>query len=376
MKTKILTRNELTSKVCVVVGTRPSIMKMGPIIKELQRRRIDFFVVHAGQHYSYNMDKKFFEELELPEPRYRIDCVRHCRLHGEQTAEMIKGIEKILIREKPRVVLVCADANFNLAGALVARKLGLKLGHVEAGLRSGDWQMPEEHNRVIIDHISDYLFVPTDEARKNAIKDNVKGDVILTGNTIVDAIEENIKIAVKKSNILQDLGLEKGGYFLVTVHREENVDLKEKLSEILNTLNEIGEKFNRKIIFPMHPRTSKMIKNFGFDERIGNIKNLDVLSPVGYMDFLVLLSGAYMTITDSGGIQEESCILKIPCVTLRDNTERPETVLVNSNIIAGVKSDEVVAAIEKNSEIKRDWRNPFGDGKASKKIVDRVVVDL
>lgn len=375
MKTKVIPKDELTNKICVVVGTRPSIVKMSPIIKELGRRNMSYFVIHAGQHYSYNMDKKFFKDLELPEPDYRIDCIKECKLHGEQTAEMLKGIEKVLIQEKPKVVLVCADANFNLAGALAARKLDLKLGHVEAGLRSNDWSMPEEHNRIMIDHISDYLFVPTEEARENAIKDNVKGEIILTGNTIVDAVSDHIKLAKKRKNILNKLKIKEKEYFLVTIHREENVDREENLQKAVEVLKKVSNFYNMKIVFPIHPRTLKMLKIFNLWKETKNIDNLEIIEPVGYLDFLFLLSKAYIVITDSGGVQEEACILKIPCITLRENTERPETIEIGANILAGMKPNKIIQAIEKMTCVERNWKNPLGNGNTAKRIIDIIIED-
>ena len=175
MKLKTLRKEELEDKICIVIGTRPSLIKQSPVIRELQKQSIPFFIIHSGQHYSYEMDRIFFNDLELPKPDYYLATPKECTLHGEQTAEMLKGIEQILLHERPKVVLVGGDANTNLAGALAARKLQIEVGHIEAGLRSNDWRMPEEHNRVMIDHISEYLFAPTEKAKENLIKDNVKG---------------------------------------------------------------------------------------------------------------------------------------------------------------------------------------------------------
>ena len=202
---KILRRDELEDLICVVVGTRPGIIKFSPIIKELIERKKNFFIIHTGQHYSYNMDRLFFEELELPKPKYYIPDVYKEKYHGAQTAKMLKGCEEIMIKEKPKITLVGGDANTNLAGALAARKLQIYVGHVEAGLRSFDWRMPEEHNRVIIDHISDFLFAPTEKAKENLIKDSVRGKIFVTGNPIVDAVKQNIIIALKKKKIITGL---------------------------------------------------------------------------------------------------------------------------------------------------------------------------
>ncbi|KXA91409.1 UDP-N-acetylglucosamine 2-epimerase [candidate division MSBL1 archaeon SCGC-AAA259A05] len=369
-KLKVLKEGDLEDKISVLVGTRPSIVKMGPIIKELEKKDINSFVIHAGQHYSYNMDREFFEDLDLKEPEYLVESTKECEYHGEQTAEMLKGIEKVLLNEKPKVILVCGDANFNLAGALAGRKLRIKVGHVEAGLRSNDWRMPEEHNRVMIDHISDYLFAPTEEAKENALKDNVKGEVFVTGNTIVDAVNQNLKIAEEKSQILEKLGLTEESYFVITAHREENVDSKRNLSKLIETIEKIGENHqSSKIVYPVHPRTRKRLKEFELADRAESIDKLNLMEPLGYLDFLKLLKNARLVLTDSGGIQEESCIMQVPCVTLRENTERPETVEVGSNIVAGLEPSEVLKATEEMLSRERNWKNPFGEGTAAENIV-------
>jgi UDP-N-acetylglucosamine 2-epimerase (non-hydrolysing) len=289
---------------------------------------------------------------------------------------MLEGIEQVLLEERPENVLVCADANFNLAGALAARKLRLNLGHVEAGLRSDDWRMPEEHNRVMIDHISDWLFVPTLEGYENAARDNVKGDIFLTGNTIVDAVQRNIEIAREKSDILEELGVDTGKYVVLTAHREENVDDPAVLEQVLEIIERISSEFNQPVIYPIHPRTEKRLKQFGLKAEIGEIDGLHLVDPLGYLDFLTLLSGADFVLTDSGGIQEETCILQVPCVTLRENTERPETVEIGANMIAGTDPEDVLIAAQQMSDRSREWSNPFGDGDAAKEIVDRVLSDV
>lgn len=377
MRLKVFQHEELRRCIAVVVGTRPGIIKFSPIIRELEKRGTEYFIIHTGQHYSYNMDRQFFEDLELPDPKYTNDNVRKWTTHGTQTAEMIKGVEAALIMERPKVVIVGGDANTNLAGALAARKLGLTLAHLEAGLRSNDWRMPEEHNRVMIDHISDILFPPTEMARQNLIKDNVKGRIIVTGNTIVDAVYQNLEIACGKSKVLEHLGLINGDYFLLTIHREENVDSEKNLTNILWAVDQIGRQYGAKILFPAHPRTMKRLKFFQLEQICYEIKNLTIIEPVGYMDFLVLLSNARIVLTDSGGVQEESCILKIPCITLRDNTERPETVDVGANVVATTVPETVLDAIELSIQKKNlSWTNPFGDGKAAERIVNELLTEV
>lgn len=368
---KVLREQELSDKVGLFVGTRPGIIKFSPLMRELQSRNRDFFIIHTGQHYSYDMDKIFFDELELPEPKYKFLNVSKSKLHGGQTARMLESSEKALLKERPKIVLVCGDANTNLAGALAARKLHIKVGHVESGLRSDDWRMPEEHNRIMIDHISELLFAPTEETRENLIKDNVKGKIFVTGNTIVDAVRQNLEIAERKSGILNTLGLEKKEYLLLTLHREESVDYKENLERILEGVKQVADRFKYRIIFPAHPRTTKVLKHFKLDSFVSKIQNLDVINPLGYLDFLILLGNCKLVLTDSGGIQEESCILNVPCVTLRRSTERPETEDVGANFIAGVEPGNIVKGVETMLGMPTDWKNPFGNN-PSQQIIDIV----
>lgn len=363
----------VAEKTCVVVGTRPGIIKMSPVINELDNRDIESFVIHAGQHYSHSLDSQIFNDLRLNEPDYHLEEVKEKTHHGEQTAAMLTGIERALLEERPENVLVCGDANFNLAGALAARKLRLTLGHVEAGLRSNDWRMPEEHNRVMIDHISDYLFAPTDRARKNAVEDNVKGEVMVTGNTVVDALQRNLDIAHSESSVCEDLGVIPGEYIVFTAHREENVDNKSTLTDLVEVLERVTRQIDLPVVYPIHPRTEDRLTGFGLEERINAIDNLSLVKPLGYLDFIKLLAESAVAMTDSGGIQEEACIMGVPCVTLRENTERPETVEVGANVVAGTDPDTVIDSATTMLSSDGDWANPFGDGTAAEQIVDAVL---
>jgi UDP-N-acetylglucosamine 2-epimerase (non-hydrolysing) len=351
-------------KFCIVVGTRPEIIKMSPIIRLCQKNQLNYFILHSGQHYSYDMDKVFFENLELPDANYNLDVGSGS--HGVQTAEILHKTEEILLKEKPDIILVEGDTNTVFASALAASKLGMKVGHVEAGLRSYDRTMPEEINRVLTDHISDLLFCPTEKAKKTAFKEGIKENKIyVTGNTIVDAVEQNKEIAFKKSIILEKLSLKKQNYFLVTAHRQENVDKKEKLINIIKALDKINKKYSLPVIYPIHPRTKNKLKLF-------NIKipeNISFVSPLNFLDFLQLEANAKLILTDSGGVQEESCILKNPCVTLRENTERPETLTVGSNMLAGTNPDKILNTVKIMLDRKRDWKNPFGSGNAAEQIM-------
>ncbi len=363
MKLKILDKKELSSKIAVLVGTRPGIIKFSPIIRALNEANLDTIIIHASQHYSHELDGIFFKELELPKPSFRVLEMKKTYYHGEQTARMLNGIEKVLLKEKPKVVIVGGDANTNLAGALATRKLGINLIHLEAGLRSNDWRMPEEHNRVMIDHISDILLAPTKKAENNLKSEGVKGKIFLVGNVISDVVNQNKLLAKKKSNILKKLQLKNKNYILVTLHREENVDKKKILENLCASLNNLTKEISMPIVFPIHPRTKNRIKLFKIQIMEKNIK---LIQPLGYFDFLNLLENCAVVLTDSGGIQEEACILKIPCLTLRDNTERPETVSIGANTIVGHKQEKILKETKKVLKKKKNWKDPYGTKVAEK----------
>jgi UDP-N-acetylglucosamine 2-epimerase (non-hydrolysing) len=351
-------------RVAIVLGTRPEIIKTAPVIKELQKKKSDFFILHTGQHYSYLLDKVFFEKLELPQPKHNLETGSGS--HAEETGNMLIGIERMLKSEKPDAVLVEGDTNSVLAGALAAAKLGIKVGHIEAGLRSYDRRMPEEINRVLTDHIADYLFAPTVQAAQILLGEGIEGaKIFVTGNTIVDAVYQNLEIARSRVGVLKDLNLKPQGYFLVTLHRQENVDNRERFASILEGLERVSAAFALPVFYPVHPRSKKMIEAFKLKPR-----HIVMAEPVDFLDFLLLESNARLILTDSGGVQEEACILRIPCVTLRDNTERPETVEVGANLLAGAESDKIVECAKTMLKRKNDWFNPFGDGTAARRIVE------
>ncbi|ABN58318.1 MULTISPECIES: non-hydrolyzing UDP-N-acetylglucosamine 2-epimerase [Methanoculleus] len=349
--------------IAVVLGTRPEIVKMSPIIRECEARNLDYFILHSGQHYSYEMDWAFFEDLELPEPKYNLDVGSGTQ--AEQTGKILTGIEKVLMQEKPDIVLVQGDTNTVMAGALAAAKLHIRVGHVEAGLRSFDRTMPEEINRVVADHISDYLFVPTENARRYLLNEGIEENKICrTGNTIVDAVFQNREISKKRANILDTLGLEPREYFLVTSHRQENVDNPENLRNIITGLEAVHREYSLPVIFPMHPRTRKMVEQFGM-----SLDGVSVMNPIGFLEFLQIESNARLVMTDSGGVQEETCILGVPCVTLRENTERPETIEVGANVLAGTGAGKILTSVGQMLSRTGTWENPFGDGMAGRMIV-------
>ena len=340
---------------------------MAPVTRELERQELDFFILHTGQHYSHNLDSVFFQELELPQPKYNLEV--GSGTHAEETGKMLIGIEKILLEEKSDVVLAEGDTNSVLAGALAAAKLHIKVGHVEAGLRSYDRNMPEELNRILTDHLSDYLFAPTEKAKNILLGEGIsEGRIFVTGNTIVDAVYQNLVLAQKKSQILDKLELKEREYFLVTAHRQENVDIKDRLKSILEGLRLVWHKFRLPLIYPIHPRAKRRIEEFG----LGVPSGLKLIEPMGFVNFLALEANAALILTDSGGVQEESCILKVPCVTLRDNTERPETLEVGSNILAGANPSAILNSVEKMLSTERSWQNPFGNGQAGVRIVEAI----
>lgn len=356
-------------KIAVVLGTRPEIIKMSPVIRELEKRQVTYFILHTGQHYSYNLDRVFFEQLKLPQAKYNLEVGSGS--HAQQTAKILIGAENVLRDESPDIILVEGDTNSVLAGALAATKLHVKVGHVEAGLRSYDRNMPEEINRILTDHCSDYLFAPTPKARQILLGEGIpKEKIFVTGNTIVDAVCQNLEIAKEQGNTLSGLNLAPKKYFLVTLHRQENVDKQARFASILEGLDKVAAEFHLPTVYPIHPHSRKRMNEFGLSP-----KNVTLIEPVSFLDFLQLESNARLILTDSGGVQEEACILGIPCVTLRDNTERPETLEVGSNILAGALPDKIFRSTGLMLNKENKWSNPFGDGTTGERIVKIIMED-
>jgi UDP-N-acetylglucosamine 2-epimerase (non-hydrolysing) len=362
-------------KIAFIIGTRPEIIKMSPIIDVVEKMEIDYFLIHTGQHYDHEMSQQFFLDLELKTPHFNIGVGSGS--HGKQTAIMLEGIEDILKSEKPDIVLVEGDTNAVLAGALSAVKLHVPVGHIEAGLRSYDKTMPEEINRLTADICTNMFFVPTEDAAINLLYEGQNPhNIFITGNTVVDACIRNLKIARKKSTILSQMDLE-GDILTLTLHRAENVDDLERLKNIVDAVLELK---SLTIIFPVHPRTVKTLKNFGLYSRLEEAPHIQMTRPIGYLDFLILLSNSKLIMTDSGGIQEEAITLNVPCLTLRYNTERPETVKAGGNILVGADKERInqnLRGILKDSELyhrMEEAPNPYGDGKTSEKIV-RAILD-
>ena len=353
-------------KIGIVVGTRPEIIKMAPVIRECQNRGIPYFIIHSNQHYSEEMDSIFFKELELPNPHYNLGV--GSGLHSNQTGNILIKMEPILVDEKPDVVLVQGDTNTVLAGALAASKLGIKVGHIEAGLRSYDRTMPEETNRIMTDHISDYLFAVGPNQQTILSKEGIAPEFIHTvGNTVSDSLFQHLEISANKSSILADLAVESGKYFLVTAHRASNVDVAASLMELLALFDKLHAKYSQTIVWPIHPRTQAKLKEFSLEVP----SYLKLLPPIGYLDFIQLQKHAQLILTDSGGIQEEACLLGVPCITLRENTERPESIEVGANVLVGRDADKALAAADKwLSADSFTWSNPFGDGHVAEHILD------
>jgi UDP-N-acetylglucosamine 2-epimerase (non-hydrolysing) len=343
--------------VAIVLGTRPEIIKMAPVAEALKKRRVKSRIVHTGQHYSYEMDRVFFDELDVPRPAAYLEV--GSGPHGAQTGLMLQRLEAEFQRAPPDLVLVQGDTNTVLAGALAAAKLSIPVGHVEAGLRCFDMSLVEEQNRVVADQLSDLHFAPTGVSRANLAREGIRGrGVSVTGNTIVDAVRAWWPVARTGPR------LEGGEYALATLHRQENVDDRARLRGMLRALDRVGGLLGVPVFLPLHPRTSAMMRKWKI--RAGG--GLFVMEPVGYLNFLNLLEGSRLVLTDSGGVQEEACILRVPCVTMRASTERPESVRVGANVVAGTSPDGIVRAAARMARRPRRWRNPFGDGRAGARI--------
>ena len=315
-------------KIHLIAAARPNFMKIAPLYHELMKRDgIDPVIVHTGQHYDLNMSDVFFKDFNLPEPHIHLGV--GSGTHAEQTGNVMMAYEKVLIKEKPDLVIVVGDVNSTIAATLAAVKLGIKTAHLEAGLRSFDRTMPEEINRMVTDSIADYLWTPSPDGDENLIKAGVSKDKItLVGNIMIDSLEM-LRSKIENLNISEKFGLNRGSYGLVTLHRPSNVDNPEILEKLCTALSDISSKIP--LIFPVHPRTSAQLKETGFETILKNADSIHLTEPLGYKDFMNLVMGSRLLITDSGGVQEETTYLGIPCLTLRSNTERPITVTQGTN---------------------------------------------
>jgi len=343
----------------VVAGARPNFMKIAPLIAAFAGdHAFDINLIHTGQHYDENMSESFFRDLRIPAPRHRLEVGSGS--HAQQTAEIMKRIEPILIDDKTKAIVVVGDVNSTVAGALVAAKLGIPVIHAEAGLRSFDRTMPEEINRLVVDAISDLLLVTEDSGRVNLLKEGKPPDhIVLVGNLMVDSLRHNLQEAMQ-SDILMRLAIGANPYGLITLHRPANVDNEAKLAEILSALSEIAR--DVPLFWPVHPRTRTKITGLGLPSAI------HLLDPLGYRDFLHMQAKASVILTDSGGIQEESTVLGTPCLTLRDNTERPITIEAGTNRLAGTSKQSILQAWNDTKAFpKHGAIPPFWDGQAGQR---------
>jgi UDP-N-acetylglucosamine 2-epimerase (non-hydrolysing) len=363
-------------KVINVVGARPNFMKVAPIVEAMKRRSEEFrpLVVHTGQHYDAQMSDAFFRDLRLPEPDVYLGVGSGS--HGAQTAGVMQSFEPVVAAERPDWVLVVGDVNSTLACAIVCAKLGIRVAHVEAGLRSFDRAMPEEINRLLTDHVADLLLTPSEDADENLIAEGIpRARIRMVGNVMIDSLLSQLKRA-EASTVREELGLDGGCYGVLTLHRPSNVDDPETLARILKALDEISRRLT--IVFPAHPRTRERLEEFGLMERIERTASLRLIEPLGYLDFLRLVSGARLVLTDSGGIQEETTALSIPCLTLRENTERPVTVSIGTNRIVGTDVEKITRAAGAVLDAPREPPSsprmpPLWDGHTATRILDALI---
>ena len=350
-------------KVITIIGARPQIIKLAALSKEL-RKYFTEIIVHTGQHYDIEMSKVFFDELKIPRPDYNLE-VGSTTYHTEQIAKIIVRLEKVLLKEKPDLVLVYGDTNSTLGGALCTKKLNIPTAHIEAGMRSYN-DIPEETNRFLTDHIVDIYFCSTEVAVQNLKKESITKNIFLIGDVMIDTLVQNIRIAEKKSVILDKLNISPKSYFLATVHRAHNTDNKEKLNSIVEALVESGEK----IILPLHPRTKKYLIEYSLQSKLKNSEVI-ITKPAPYLDMLLLEKNAAKIITDSGGIQKEAYFFNVPCITMREATEWTETLDEGFNVLVGSNKQRILDAI-KHFEIKGKSKDTYGRGEASKKIVKKI----
>jgi UDP-N-acetylglucosamine 2-epimerase (non-hydrolysing) len=362
-------------KVLNVVGARPNFMKIAPIVEAMNRQGelLEYLLVHTGQHYDEKMSTAFFEDLEIPRPD--IDLGIGSGSHAEQTGRVMMEFEKVCLREKPDLVIVVGDVNSTMACAITAKKLRIDVAHVEAGLRSRDMTMPEEINRLCTDVISDCLYTTDHYAGENLKAEGALGEVVFVGNTMVDSLLKHREKAAAL-NLREQWGLELGGYATLTLHRPSNVDDRETLEKILGALREISSEVP--IVFPVHPRTRKMIESFGLGSFLtwgDRAEGIWGVEPLGYLEFLHLNLGARLALTDSGGIQEETTVLGVPCITLRENTERPVTCEMGTNEIVGSDPEKILDAAGRalRGEFPKGRVPDRWDGRAGERIVEHLL---
>jgi len=356
-------------KIVNVVGGRPNFPKIAPILEAMSEvPGMRSLLVHTGQHYDHEMSRIFFEDLKIPEPDFFLGV--GSGTHAQQTAKVMVEFEKALEQERPDLVVVVGDVNSTLACALVAAKLLVPVAHVEAGLRSFDHTMPEEINRLLTDHLSDYLFTTSADANTNLLREGIPAAKIhLTGNVMIDTLRK-YEPPARRRNTAGTMGLQRGDYAVLTLHRPSNVDNPKAFAQILDALEAILSRLP--IVFPVHPRSRKRIAEFGFNDRIETLPKLKLCAPLGYLAFLSVMLDARFVMTDSGGVQEETTALGIPCLTLRENTERPVTVEVGTNVVVGTRPERIVAEAMRvlDGTARRGSTPPLWDGRAAARIVE------
>jgi UDP-N-acetylglucosamine 2-epimerase (non-hydrolysing) len=358
---------EQVKKIAIIVGTRPEIIKMAPLVRACVERTIPHVLLHTGQHYSYELDGVFFEELGLPPPHANLSVGSGTQAY--QIGAIITGINSLFEREQPDWVLVEGDTNSVLAAGLAAQKAGLSVGHVEAGLRSYDRSMPEELNRRLTDHLSDHLYAPTQRSRTILLGEGVAAErIFVTGNTVVDELMLQ-RPRAESRDAPRRFGIAPHRYAVATVHRAENTDNESRLRGIVQGLSEVASATGLQVLCAVHPRTRQRMNALGLSWG----KGVRALAPLPYLDFLSLHMKAALTLSDSGGLQEEACCLGVPCVTLRDNTERPESLEVGANLLVGTDSARIVEGARRMLSARNAWANPFGDGRAAHHILEALI---
>lgn len=362
---------QMNLKIDIIAGARPNFMKIAPIISAIKSSqskggKISYRLVHTGQHYDQNMSDRFFEQLGIPHPDVNLGAGGGTQ--AEQTAAIMIGYEKLLLQEKSDLCLVVGDVTSTMACAIVAQKLHIKVAHVEAGIRSGDWSMPEEINRMVTDSITNYFFTTTTIANENLKKNGVTDDrIFLVGNTMIDTLLKNMD-RFQQPAIWEELHLKKGNYLVMTLHRPANVDEENKLKTLMNEI--VAHSGGLPLIFPVHPRTAKILEKIGI-----SYPTLHMIEPLGYLEFNYLVKNAKAVITDSGGITEETTVMGIPCMTLRDNTERPETITIGTNALIGTNPEAIKPAMEQlfSGNWKKGGIPDFWDGHAAERIITHLL---
>ena len=350
-------------KVLSVVGARPNFVKIAPLAKTFAERGVGHVLIHTGQHYDYEMSKIFFSDLHIPEPDKHLGV--GSGTHAVQTGRIMAALEKVLTKENPDLTMVVGDVNSTLAAALASVKLEIPVAHVEAGYRSFDMHMPEEVNRVLVDRISQLLFAPTENAVLNLMNEGMKREFIhFVGNIMIEALLTHLEKA-RTSDVLDTVGVSENGYCVATIHRPQNVENKVHLKTILEAFSEVPHP----VVFPAHPRTKEAITRYELDSYVG--KNISMITPLGYLDFVKLLSSAACVVTDSGGVQEEALVLQVPCVTVRETTERVETVKAGANRLCSLNKEQIQKCMREALESTRVYEVPlFWDDRVSQRIAD------